>query len=57
MKKSELLRMGFTDEWLTYVFTVRTDKKIAWRAGNAKNSPICFDTEELEKLRKAACVG
>lgn len=57
MRKSELMKMGFTEEWLMYIFRMRSDKKIAWKAGMKPNSPILFDTEELEKIRKAACVG
>ena len=57
MKKSELIKMGFTNEWLMYVYRMRTDKKIAWKTGIKENCPILFDTEELEKLRKAACTG
>lgn len=57
MRMSELKKMGFPEEWLLYVFRMRSDKKIAWKAGLRENSPICFDTEELEKLRKASCVG
>jgi hypothetical protein len=57
MKKSELLKMGFTEEWLMYVFRIRTDRRIAWKTGHKPNCPILFDTEELEKLRKSACTG
>lgn len=57
MKLSELKKMGFTEDWLLYVFRMRTDRKIAWKTGSKPNCPILFDTEELEKIRKAACVG
>ena len=57
MKLSELTEMGLPEEWLLYVYRMRDDKKIAWKAGLKKNSPIVFDTEELERLRKASCVG
>lgn len=57
MNKSELMELGFTEAWLMYVFRMRSDLKIAWRTGYKPNSPILFDTEELEKLRKASCVG
>lgn len=57
MKKSQLMKMGFTEEWLMYVFRIRTDRKIAWKSGFKSNSPILFDTEELEKLRKDSCTG
>lgn len=58
MNKTELMRMGFDEAWLDYVFRVRTDRKIAWRGGNGtERSPIQYDTEELEKFRKASCTG
>ena len=57
MKKSELIKMEFTNEWLMYVYRMRTDKKVAWKTGAKENCPILFDTEELEKIRKAACTG
>lgn len=58
MNKSELVRMGFDEAWLDFIFHVRHDLKIAWRGGNGtERSPIQFDTEELEKFRKASCVG
>lgn len=58
MNKSELLRMGFDEAWLDYVFHVRHDRKIAWRGGNGtERSPIQYDTEELEKFRRACCTG
>ena len=57
MRKSELLQMGFTEEELDYIYRMRPDLKIAWKSGNGKNSPICYDTELLEKYRKAKCSG
>ena len=57
MRKSELIEMGFAEEWLMFIYRMRQDKKIAWKTGNKPNCPILFDTEELEKLRKAACVS
>ena len=54
MRKTELLKMGFTEEWLMSVFR-RRGQSIAWKAGNAANSPILFDTEALEKYRVAQC--
>ena len=58
MNKSELMRMGFDEAWLDYVFKMRTDRKIAWRGGNGtERSPIQYSTEELEKLRQASCTG
>lgn len=57
MRLSELKKMGFTEEWLLYVYRKRADRKIAWKSGPKDNCPILFDTEELEKLRKASCTG
>lgn len=58
MKLSELKAMGLDEGWLLNIFYRRTDLKIAWRGGNGKkNSPIMFDTEGLEKLRRSSCTG
>ena len=58
MKLSELKEMGWPETDLLLIFKTRTDLKIAWRGGNGKpNSPILFDTEALEKLRRAQCTG
>lgn len=57
MKFSELRKMGFPEEWLLYVFRMQGRRNIAWKMGVSENSPILFDTEELEKFRKAQCVG
>ena len=57
MKLSELKKMGFTEDWLMFIFHKRYDRKIAWKAGRAQNSPILFDTEELEKYRRSQCTG
>ena len=56
MRKSELEKMGFPNEWLLKVYRLGIHK-IAWKMSNAKNSPILYDTYELEKVRKAQCVG
>jgi len=55
MKMSALKKMGFPEEWLRSIYQ-RRSQKIAWKMSNAINSPILFDTDELEKVRKAACV-
>ncbi len=58
MKKSELVAMGFTDEYLMYVYR-NNRNAIAWKMNPTKvNSPILFDTEELEKFRQrhAKCI-
>ena len=54
MKISELQEMGFTKDWLMFVFRQR-NQTIAWKITPAKNSAILFDTEALEKYRKAHC--
>lgn len=57
MKLSELKKMGFPEEWLLQTYRMQGRRGIAWKMGMAENSPIVFDTEELEKWRKAQCVG
>lgn len=54
MRLSELVEMGWTKQELLFIY--RTTKTIAWK-GKSRNSPIQFDTEELEKYRKAQCTG
>ena len=56
MKISELQAMGFTKEWLMYAFR-RRNQTFAWKMSTANNSAILFDTEGLEKFRKAQCAG
>lgn len=58
MKKSKLEELGLDPTWLDKIYRTRTDRKVAWKGGSGKkNSPIYFDTEELEKLRRAQCTG
>lgn len=53
MKISELKAMGFTEEYLMYVYR-NNRNAIAWKMNPTKvNSAILFDTEELEKYRKS----
>lgn len=52
----ELIAMGFPEKWLLMVFRMQGRRAIAWKRGTATNSPILFDTEELEKYRKSQCV-
>ena len=54
-KMSDLKKMGFPEEYLLGIYR-RRNQKIAWKMSNAINSPILFDTDELEKLRRASCV-
>ena len=56
MRITELERLGFPREYLEAIYR-RRNQKIAWKMNGKKNSPILFDTEELEKVRVAACVG
>lgn len=58
MKLSELKAMGFPEEWLMQIYRSR-HQNIAWKQGgeHKKSSPILFDTEELEKYRRAQCTG
>ena len=56
MRKSELLKMGWDENELDFIYRKRADLKIAWK-GTYKNSPIQFDTELLEKYRQAQCTG
>ena len=56
MKISELQKMGFSKSWLLMIYRLY-GQKIAWKMSPARNSPILFDTEALEKYRKAQCTG
>ncbi len=55
MRKNELIQMGFPEEWLMTVYRLGI-RKIAWKMGKASNSPILFDTVELEKYRRTQCL-
>lgn len=51
MKKTELEKMGFTEDFLLYAYR-RRGQTYAWKANpTKKNSPILFDTELFEKWR------
>jgi hypothetical protein len=54
MRATELVKMGWPERSLREIFNI-PGQKIAWKMSNAVNSPILFDTEELEKFRKARC--
>ena len=56
MRLKELEKLGFERAWLLRVYRIG-NRKVAWKASNASNSPILYDTYELEKVRKAQCVG
>ena len=61
MRINELRDMGYPDEWLRSIYRSRPinrDHSIAWKMDSSKqNSPILFDTDELEKYRRAQCTG
>lgn len=54
MRMSELKKMGFPEKWLLKVYRIRNNG-VAWKQGKARNSPILFDTEQLEKERRMEC--
>lgn len=56
MKTSELIKLGFTKEYLMKVYRMH-NQKVAWKLSGSKNSVILYDTVELEKLRKSQCLG
>ena len=35
----------------------RRNQTVAWKISPKRNSPILFDTAELEKIRRAECGG
>ena len=62
MSIPELKNMGYPDEWLRTIYRSRSinrDHSIAWKMGgeDKPHSTILFDTEALEKYRKAQCTG
>ena len=57
MTVKELRAMGYPKEYLLEIYRNR-NQKIAWKTGTGgRTSTILFDTEELEKFRKAQCTG
>lgn len=56
MRLKELTDMGFEKDWLLSIARKNLNK-VAWRNVYKRNSPWYFSTEELEKVRKAACCG
>jgi len=56
MRKTELEKMGFPQDWLLSVFR-QHGQKVAWKSSPKPNSPILFDTKELEKVRIAQCIA
>lgn len=56
MRVKDLVAMGWPKENLMEIYRLGR-QKIAWKTGNKPNCPILFDTDELEKYRKAQCVA
>lgn len=56
MKINDLVKMGWSKKNLREIYNT-PGQKVAWKMSNAVNSPILFDTKELEKMRKARCKG
>ena len=56
MSTKELMNMGYTKKFLYSVARNRY-LKIACRSGDGRNSKWIYDTELLEKYRKAHCTG
>ncbi|MBQ7429248.1 MAG: hypothetical protein IJV29_06235 [Butyrivibrio sp.] len=54
MSKSELIADGWGERELEAIYRAR-GQTVAHRSGNARNSKIMFDTEELEKYRLSRC--
>lgn len=58
---SALVEMGLPEKWLRTIYysrSINRDNSIAWKMDASKNnSPIIFDTDELEKYRKSQCTG
>ena len=52
MKKSELLAMGFPDEYLMYIYRTPGQKVAHKLNPTKKNSPLIFDTGALEQFRQ-----
>lgn len=52
MKKRELLKLGFSEKFLNEAYRIG---KCAWKSSAGANSPLLFDTEALEKYRRAKC--
>ena len=55
MSKKELLELGESEAFLTWVCT-RRNQRAAWKKNpNKQTSAWQFDTAELEKMRAKAC--
>lgn len=56
MRIKELIAIGWPEEYLLQIFRT-PGQKCAWKMNNSVNSPILFDTDELEKFRRARCAN
>ena len=56
MKAKELVAIGWPEKYLRQIYNT-PGQKCAWKMNNAVNSPILFDTDELEKFRRARCAN
>lgn len=51
MRKKELMGLGFPRDWLQAIYETK-GQTVAWKIDPTKqNSPLLFDTDELEKVR------
>lgn len=52
MKVSELIKMGYTRDYLLSIYALPT-QDFAWKQNaTKKNSPIMFETDKLEEYRQ-----
>ncbi len=54
MTKAELIKMGFTNDFLDRAFKHK-GQKFAWRAGASEKCNMLFDTAEFDKYRLSLC--
>lgn len=62
MTIKELMELGFPEEYLRSIYRSRSINRnysVAWKMGgeDKPHSTILFDTEALERFRKAQCTG
>ena len=56
MRAKELVAIGWPEKYLRQIYNT-PGQKCAWKRNNSVNSPILFDTDELEKFRRARCAN
>ena len=56
MRAKELVAIGWPEKYLRQIYNT-LGQKCAWKMNNSVNSPILFDTDELEKFRRARCAN